>query len=162
MKLTDSFVFNSDQHTVWKLLMDPDAIAHALPGVDRLTPIEGETSAWRATAKLGVANISGTYTGIVRMSEINAPISYRLTVTGEGQQSIINGSALLTLAFDPARNKTTLTYDADAALSGKLAGLGQRLVSPAARLLAKMFFGGLAKQLPNYEDGKEASGTSTT
>jgi hypothetical protein len=148
MKITDSFTFNAPQQAVWDALMNPNAISSALPGVDALIPVEGEDMTWRATAKLGVANISGTYAGIVHMSEIDAPTQYRLTVSGEGQHSIINGSALLTLEYNAEDGKTILTYNAEAALSGKLAGIGQRLVGAAAKLLAKMFFGNLAKQLP--------------
>jgi hypothetical protein len=148
MKITDSFTFSAPQQAVWDVLMNPASISSALPGVDDLIPVEGEELTWRATAKLGVANISGTYSGIVRMSELNAPTQYRLTVSGEGQHSIINGSALLTLEYNAEDGKTILTYNAEAALSGKLAGIGQRLVGAAAKLLAKMFFGNLAKQLP--------------
>ena len=72
MKLADTFTFDADQETVWKLLMDPDAIAKAMPGVDALIPIEGEPNSYRATAKIGIANVNGVYTGVVRLSEITA------------------------------------------------------------------------------------------
>lgn len=157
MKITDSFTFTAPQQAVWDVLMNPNAISSALPGVDALIPVEGEEMTWRATAKLGVANISGTYSGIVRMSELDAPTKYRLTVSGEGQHSIINGTALLTLTHNAEDGKTILTYDAEAALSGKLAGIGQRLVGAAAKLLAKMFFGNLAKQLLASQDSPAKS-----
>jgi len=149
MKLTDSFTFKADQQAVWTLLMDVDAIAAALPGVDKMIPVDSQAGTWRANAKLGVANISGTYSGIISMTEIQPPLQYRLTVSGEGQASIINGTALLMLAYQPDMQATIVTYDADAHVTGKLASVGQRLITPAAKLLAKMFFGNLAKQLPN-------------
>ena len=128
--------------------MDPQAIANALPGVDRLIPVEGEELTWRASVKIGVASVSGTYAGIVRMSETEPPHQYRLTVSGEGQQSIIGGSALLKLNYDDQLQQTILTWDADAHVSGKLASVGQRLVGAAAKMLGKQFFRALAKQLP--------------
>ena len=134
------------------VLMNVDAIAAALPGVDKMIPVEGEAGTWKTTAKLGVANISGTYTGTVKMSELEPPTQYRLTVNGEGQASIINGSALLTLTYQPDEGVTIVSYDADAHLTGKLASIGQRLIAPAAKMLAKMFFGNLAKQLPSKQD----------
>jgi uncharacterized protein len=152
MKLTDSFVFNADQEAVWNLLMDIDAIAAALPGVEKMHPVEGQPGSWKTTAKLGVANISGMYSGTVTMSELEPPTHYRLTVSGEGQASIINGSALLTLTYQPDEGVTIVSYDADAHLTGKLASIGQRLIAPAAKMLAKMFFGNLAKQLPTKQD----------
>jgi len=149
MNLSGSYTFNADQQTVWSLLTNPDAIAKALPGVDKLDPIEGESDAWRATAKIGISIVSGTFSGTVRMTDLQPPTSYRLNVAGEGQQSVINGFANIVLApaADPA--KTTLNWTAEANISGKLAGIGQRLLTPAANMMANQFFQGLAKQLPS-------------
>jgi carbon monoxide dehydrogenase subunit G len=148
MKISDSYAFDAKQDIVWNLLMDPQAIANALPGVDRLIPVDGELQTWRATAKIGVASVSGMYTGLVRMSEMEPPHQYRLTVSGEGQQSIIGGTALLKLSYDEMLHQTRLDWDADAHVSGKLASVGQRLVGAAAKLLGKQFFRALANQLP--------------
>jgi|FLYN01.1.fsa_nt_gi carbon monoxide dehydrogenase subunit G len=148
MQLSGAYTFDSDQETVWQRLMDPQAIAQALPGVDELIPIEGETQAWRATAKIGLASVNGTYTGVIRLSEIQSPHQYRLSVSGEGQQSIINGTALLKLSYDSEQQKTVLTWDAEASISGKLASVGQRLIGAAANMLSRQFFGALARQLP--------------
>ena len=149
MKLTDTFTFDGDQETVWKLLMDPAVIAKAIPGVDQLVPLEGEINAWRATAKIGIASINGVFSGIVRMSEIEAPTQYRLTVSGEGQQSFIGGTGLLKLHYDTAAQKTILTWDADANISGKLASIAQRVITAAAIMLSKQFFKCVANELPS-------------
>ncbi|MHB8624994.1 MAG: SRPBCC family protein [Aggregatilineales bacterium] len=151
MKISDTYYFDAGQQIVWNVLMNPDAIAKAIPGVDRLIPIEGETTAWKATAKIGIAAVSGTYTGSVRMTELVPPDQYRLTVNGEGQASIINGSALLTLSFDAEKNKTLVSWNADANVAGRLAGVGQRLIAVAATMLAKQFFRSLARQLPGTD-----------
>jgi hypothetical protein len=149
MEITGSYAFNADQETVWNLLMDPNAIAKALPGVQEMVPIAGESNAWRAIARIGIASVSGVYTGVVRMSEIQPPNQYRLIVGGEGQQSIINGTALMTLVYDLEQQKTIVSWNAEANISGKLASIAQRLVKAAAGLLSKQFFGALARQLPN-------------
>jgi uncharacterized protein len=149
VKISDTFIFEADQETVWKLLMDPDAIAKALPGVEKLTPVEGEDMAWQAAAKLEIASVSGTYSGFVRMSEIDPPNQYRLTVSGEGKQSMIDGTALLKLSYDPEKRHTILTWEAEAQIAGKLASVGQRLIGAAAAMLSKLFFRALAKQLPS-------------
>jgi carbon monoxide dehydrogenase subunit G len=148
MKLTGKFQFDADQQTVWDLLMNPNAIAKALPSVETLVPVEGENLAWRASAKLGVAAISGTFTGIIRMTELQPPSRYRLNVSGEGQQSAIGGFALISLTPSDDRTKINLTWEGEATISGKLAGIGQRLIAMTANLMANQFFQGLAKQLP--------------
>ncbi len=147
MQITGSYAFKFDQQSVWDILNNPDAIAKAIPGVKEMVPLEGEEKAWRAIAKIGIASVSGTYSGTVHMTELNPPNSYRLTAQGEGQQSVISGTALMTLTYDEAKQQTIVSWDADAHLSGKLAGIAQRLIKGAAALLSRQFFGGLNKQL---------------
>lgn len=147
MQITGSYAFKFDKQSVWEILNNPDAIAKAIPGVKEMVPIEGEDNAWRATAKIGVASVSGTYSGTIHMTELTPPHSYRLTAQGEGQQSVISGTALMTLTYDEAKQQTIVAWDADAHLSGKLASIAQRLVKGAAALLSRQFFGGINKQL---------------
>jgi carbon monoxide dehydrogenase subunit G len=152
MDIIGSYTFNFDRQTVWNILMNPDAIAKAIPGVKEMIPVEGESNAWRAVAKLNVAAVSGMYAGMVRMSEIDAPDRYRLNISGEGQQSVISGSALIILRDGETPDQTVVEWTAQASLSGKMAGVAQRLVKVAAALLGRQFFGGLAKQLGASDD----------
>lgn len=149
MEISGSYTFDADQETVWSVLMDPNAIANAIPGVKDLVPVENEANTWRAAAKIGVASVSGTYAGVIKMTEIDAPNQYRLTVSGEGQQSIIGGTALLKLNYMPDQNQTVVTWEAEANISGKLASVGQRVIKAAAGLMSRQFFQGLARQLPS-------------
>ena len=147
MELTGTYTFDAPQDAVWEVMMDPQAIANALPGVDKMDAIEGEEDAWSVTAKIGFAAVSGTYSGTVRMSEQSPPQQYRLTVQGEGQQSIINGTALITLKPEDGGEKTELLWEAEAAITGKLARIGQRLVKAAANMMSKQFFKALEEQV---------------
>ncbi len=151
MELNGQYTFADEQEIVWQHLMDPAVIAGALPGVDELMPVEGEENAWRAEAKISIAAINGRYGGFVRMSEQTPPKQYRLTVNGEGQQSIINGTALITLSYNEETHETLLTWQADANISGKLASIGQRVVKAAAAMLSKQFFSAVANQIPAQE-----------
>ncbi|MDZ4762941.1 MAG: SRPBCC domain-containing protein [Chloroflexota bacterium] len=147
MQITGSYPFNFDRQAVWNILMQPAAIAKAIPGIKDMLPIEGESSAWRAVAKLNAAAVSGLYAGVVRMSEIEAPNRYRLHISGEGQQSVISGTALISLRDGATPNQTMIDWTVEAGVSGKLAAMPPRLVKVAAILFARDFFGGLAKQL---------------
>jgi hypothetical protein len=148
MELSGEYKFNAKQTDVWNLLMDPDVIAQALPGVDEFVPIEGEADAWNAKAKINVAAVSGRYMGTIRMSELKPPTQYRLTVNGEGQQSIIGGTVLITLRYDETEQATILDWNAEANISGKLARVGQRLIKAAAGMMSGRFFSGVEKHLP--------------
>jgi uncharacterized protein len=148
MELHCSHTFNHPQHKVWEALMNPEIIGHALPGVEELIAVEGEALAWKANAKIGIAAVNGRYAGTIRMSEINAPDQYRLTVSGEGQQSIINGTALIKLVYDADKQQTILTWDAEAHINGNLARVGQRLIKSAADMMSRRFFDGIDSQIP--------------
>jgi carbon monoxide dehydrogenase subunit G len=149
MEITGSYTFNASREQVWNLLMDANAIAKAIPGVQAMIPIEGEPLAWKAVAKIGIASVSGTYSGYIRMSDVDPMKQYRLTVSGEGQQSIINGTALLKLEDDS--KGVLVNWTAEANIAGKLAGIAQRVVKAAAGLLSRQFFSALARQLPQAE-----------
>ncbi len=146
MKLEGTYLFREKREQVWSTLMDPDAISSAIPGVEEFVPLEGEEYAWRAIAKVSMAAVSGRFSGQVRMSEIQAPVSYRLTVSGEGQGSIISGNVVMQLE-DRDGGGTVLQWDAEANISGKLARVGQRLIKAAANMMSKRFFGNLARQI---------------
>jgi carbon monoxide dehydrogenase subunit G len=147
MNLSGTYTFQAEKQLVWDLMMNPNAIASALPGVDEFVPIEGETNAWQAKAKISLAAVNGSYMGTIRMTDQQPPHQYRLTVNGEGQQSIIGGTVLIKLDYDEASQQTLLTWDAEANISGKLARIGQRVIKAAANMMSNRFFNNLAQQL---------------
>ncbi len=152
MKISGTYSIQAEQQAVYDVFMNPDAIAKALPGVDRLVPIEDQLNAWTVTAKIGIAAVSGMYTGIVRMSDLASPHHFRLTVDGEGQGSIIGGDVQVDLSYDAGAGKTTIVWNADANVFGRLAGVGQRLISAAASMLARQFFSSLSRQIPGVDN----------
>jgi carbon monoxide dehydrogenase subunit G len=149
MQLNGSYIFDADQKTVWSTLMNPDAIAQALPGIKELVPLEGEDMAWRAAAKVNMPALNGNYAGVIRVSDVDAPNQYRLTINGEGQQSIIGGTALIKLSYNPDKKQTQLNWDGEATISTSTpANIVQQLVGAGATMMSKQFFQGIAKQLP--------------
>ncbi len=152
MNFSGTYTFEAERQAVWDLMMNPDAIASAMPGVDEFVPIEGEANAWQAKAKISLAAVNGNYVGTIRMSEQEPPHQYRLTVNGEGQQSIIGGTVLIKMEYDEANQQTLLTWDAEANISGKLARIGQRVIKAAANMMSNRFFNNLAQQLSTGEN----------
>jgi carbon monoxide dehydrogenase subunit G len=59
MDLSGTYTFQAERESVWNLMMNPDAIAKALPGVEEFVPIEGETNAWNARLKVSLAAVNG-------------------------------------------------------------------------------------------------------
>ena len=74
------------------------------------------------------------------------------TLSGEGQSSVgfVNGEANINL--DEKNNTTTLNYEVNINVGGKIAQLGSRLIYGVAKKMSDYFFGrfSLAIIYPNF------------
>lgn len=122
---------------VWETLMDSEALRGCLPGCQKFEPVA--PTEWEATLSVGLAAIRGTYSGRVRISDQEAETSYRLTVEGRGAGNRIRGDGVVTLSDTP-EGETLVSYTGEAHVLGPLAAVSQRLLQPAAKMLADQFF----------------------
>ena len=84
------------------------------------------------------------------MSDLDPPNSYVLHGKGQGGAAgFANGSARVSLEADG--DNTTLIYELDASVGGKLAQLGGRLIDGAAKKLADQFFSRLGEKIAEME-----------
>jgi carbon monoxide dehydrogenase subunit G len=143
MDISGSYRFEAPLDRVWNLLMDPTVIASCIPGCQELAP-DGED---RHRAKLSVAlsAITGTYDGTVVISEKNPPVSYRLTVDGQGKPGFVKGSAAITLRADGTC--TVVEVSGTVQTGGPIARLGQRLIGGVANMMQDRFFASLQAKL---------------
>ena len=135
MKLTGTAILHAPASQVWAALTDPAVLARTIPGCDRLEPAGPDS--YRFTITAGVASIRGTYTGVVALTEQHEPTSLVLTARGAGAPGTVATSIRITLI--PAGITTEVSYDADAAIGGFLAAVGQRLLVSVAGLLIGEF-----------------------
>ncbi len=143
MKITGSYTFDAPQQDVWDLLMDPNVIAKAMPGVDQFTPVG--PNQYEAQMKVGLGAVSGQYAARFTLSNIDPITSYTMTINGKGQRGFVNGTGEVRL--EPDGDKTICHYVGDAALGGQLAGVAQRLVEGAGRTVINQGFKSLDAQL---------------
>jgi carbon monoxide dehydrogenase subunit G len=93
-----------------------------------------------------VGPVSARFSGRVLLSDLKPPNSYRITGEGEGGVAgFAKGSALVVLT--EAGGGTRLHYTVEAHIGGKLAQLGQRLISGTAKKLADEFFTKFAREV---------------
>ncbi|MFN8481573.1 MAG: carbon monoxide dehydrogenase subunit G [Anaerolineae bacterium] len=143
MKISGSYTFNAPQDEVWALLMDPNAISKAIPGVDHFEPVGDNV--YEAQLKLGLGAVSGQYSGRITLTDIEAPTHYKMTIGGKGQRGFVNASGTIDLVAQDER--TLCNYAGDAALGGQLAGVSQRLMEGAAKTIIAQGFKSLDGQL---------------
>src|SRR5215510_9128221 len=136
MKIEGSADIPAARDQVWAAFLDPDTLAKALPGCEKLEAI-GEDE-YKATMKVGVAAVKGTFEGKVRLTDKHAPDSYRMGVEGSGGPGFVRGEAAITLT-DTAGG-TRVAYSADVQVGGLIAGVGQRMLGGVSKMMADQFF----------------------
>jgi len=137
MKLEGSYAIPAPRHAVWEAFLDPERLRQALPGCEKLEKI-GEDE-YKATLKVGVAAVKGTFEGKVRLFDLQPPQTYRMAVEGSGGPGFLRGEAVMTLS-DGADGGTTISYTADVQVGGLIAGVGQRMLGGVSKMMADQFF----------------------
>ncbi|MGH6705008.1 MAG: xanthine dehydrogenase family protein molybdopterin-binding subunit, partial [Bradyrhizobium sp.] len=128
---------------VWTMLLDPATLQAAIPGCHTLQKISD--THFRADVTLGVGPVKGRYRAEVRLSDLDPPHAVTLSGSAEGALGFGGGEGRITLA-PSADGGTTIRYAYEAAIGGKVASIGGRLLDGAARVIIGQFFAALARQ----------------
>jgi carbon monoxide dehydrogenase subunit G len=145
MDISGTYTFNAPSARVWDLLMNPDIIASCIPGCDRFEP-DGEDR-YRARLTVALAAITGTYEGLVVLSEKVPLTSYRLTGEGQGRAGFVKGSSVVSLRADG--DTTTVDVSATVEAGGTIARVGQRIIGSVSKMMLDRFFGCLQAKIPS-------------
>ena len=143
MKLQGAYDVPAPRQTVWDAFQDPAHLRQALPGCEKLEAVGPDE--YKATMKVGVGGVKGTFEGKVRLAEKKPPESYKMAVEGSGGPGFIRGETLITLS--DADNGTRVAYSADVQVGGLIASVGQRMLGGVSKMLADKFFGKMAELL---------------
>ena len=140
MKLEGSYQLDAKKEIVWKALNDSNILKQCIPGCESFDKKSGNI--FNATATNQIGPMNATFSGTVTLSNIRENQSY--TLSGEGQSPVgfANGSAEVKLI--EKNGITTLTYEVDVNVGGKIAQLGSRLINGVAKKMSDYFFGRLA------------------
>jgi len=128
---------------VWDMLLDPATLQSVIPGCQRVDKIS-ETH-FRADVTLGIGPISGRYRADVELFHFDPPQAVTLRGRADGALGFGSAEGRITLAPD-GKDGTRLTYSYDAAIGGKVASIGGRLLDGATRVIIGQFFAALARK----------------
>src|SRR2546425_10637715 len=95
MKLEGSYDVKAPRQKVWSAFLDPETLRQAIPGCEKLELIGPDE--YKATLKIGVAAVKGTFEGKVRLLDKKPPESYRLSAEGSGGAGFVRPDTGVTL-----------------------------------------------------------------
>ncbi len=155
MKLSGTAELHAPVERVYAALADPGVLVRTIPGCKQLETVGADD--YRMTVTAGVASIKGTYLGSVKIVNQDPPHGYTLKASGQSAAGSIDASAIIRLSGNGA-STTVLEYDADAVVAGAIGGVGQRMLSGAAKKLAGEFFAAVDRDLEYGPAGAQAAG----
>jgi carbon monoxide dehydrogenase subunit G len=143
MKLEGAHDIKAPRQKVWDAFLDPGMLRQGIPGCEKLEAIGNDE--FKATMKIGVAAVKGTFEGKVRLLDRKPPDSYKLAVDGSGGPGFVRGETLITLT--DIEGGTRVSYSADVQVGGLIAGVGQRMLGGVSKMMADQFFNRMGELL---------------
>jgi uncharacterized protein len=143
MKINGDHDFRASRAQVWDALNSPEILAATLPGARRLEPTGPDEYA--LSVDVGVGSVRGTYEGTFALSDKQERESCTVTATASGRPGSVTAVASMRLADNGEGAR--MSYEADANVTGPLAGVGQRLMGAAARRTTEQFLSALDERI---------------
>lgn len=153
MEIKGEYKIAAPREKVFAALNDPAVLKDCIPGCESLDKISD--TEMKAKVRLRIGPVSASFAGKVTLSDIDPPNGYKITGEGQGGAAgFAKGGAVVALADDAGA--TTLTYNVDAQVGGKIAQVGARLIDGTAKKLADEFFGKFAATVGAPPPAEEA------
>ena len=143
MKIEGTHEIPAPRDVVFQSLTNSQILQRCIPGCESLE--KTADNSYVATMKAGVGAIKGTFKGTVRLEDMQPPTHYRMIVEGKGGPGFVKGTG----DFDLAEHNggTLIAYQGEMKVGGVIAGVGQRMIEAAAKMLAAQFFNRLANEV---------------
>lgn len=144
MKLEGEHVFKGPREAVWEMFYDPEVLASALPGTQKLEMVaENE---YEGAMNVRIGPVSGSFTGKLVISDVVEPETCTLTVDGRGTPGFAKGVGKVQF-IDQGDGTTLMKYEGDLNIGGALASVGQRMIDSVAKTMIRQAFEVLDKAL---------------
>src|SRR5882762_2830786 len=143
MKIEGTQELHAPRERVYAALTDPQVLQRCIPGCESLEKTGDD--AYAVTIKAGIGAIKGTFKGNVRLEDMREPEHYRIVVDGKGGPGFVKGSGDFDL--EDTGGATLIRYSGELQVGGAIAGIGQRMIEGAAKMMAARFFTSLEAEV---------------
>ncbi len=140
MKISGSYKLNAKKEVVWRALNNPEVLKQCIPGCKSFEKESDTVFNAIVTNKVGPMN--ATFSGKVTVSNIQEDQSY--TLSGEGQSPVGFANGIADVKLSEEYGMTTLSYQINVNVGGKIVQLGSRLIDGVAKKMSDYFFGRFA------------------
>jgi len=156
MKLEGSYKLNVKKEVVWKELNNADVLKKCIPGCEVFE--KKNDTCFNVTATNQIGPMNATFSGVVTLSNIKKNESY--TLNGEGQSSVGFATGKANVRLIEQNGVTSLNYDVNINVGGKIAQLGSRLIDGVAKKMSDYFFGRFADIVSPLKENKKENESS--
>ena len=151
MKLTGSYQIKLEKQKVWDALNNPEILQKSIPGCEEF--IKNSDNEFSATATNKIGPFNATFSGEIKLKDIDAPNSYTIEGSGNSPVGFASGSASVKLTDKDGG--TNLSYEVEANVGGKIAQVGSRLIDMTAKKMADIFFGKFSELISGEKISRE-------
>jgi hypothetical protein len=144
MNLNGTYRFDGPRTTVWTLLQDPDVLAKALPGAQKLT--QTGDGRYEGAMKVSVGPVTAAeFAIVVTLADRVAPERYTMKIDGTGGVGFARGTANVEL--EEQDGGTLMRYSSDVHVGGRIAAVGQRLLDSVSKMMMRQALEALNREL---------------
>jgi 2-furoyl-CoA dehydrogenase large subunit len=136
-------IVDAPAEQVWNMLLDPATLKAVIPGCHAVQKISD--THFRADVTLGIGPVKGRYRADVKLSDLDPPHAVTLGGSADGALGFGSGEGRITLGAIESGG-SVIRYEYEAAIGGRVASIGGRLLDGAARVIIGQFFASLARQ----------------
>jgi uncharacterized protein len=123
---------------VWDFLTDPQKVAKAAPGLEKLEIVDPGKK-FRATTSVGFGAVKVRFVNDVEWVEMTPPSQARMKAHGTAPGSGVDATTSMTLT-DGQDGTTDLAWSADIQVVGTVASMAARLMGGVTKKLTEAFF----------------------
>jgi carbon monoxide dehydrogenase subunit G len=153
VELTGEYEFAAPQELVWEMMLNPEILSMTIAGCERLEKIDESTLHGRLNLRVGP--VQGIFLGEVKSTDVHAPSSLHMIVSGSGPAGVVRGEGNIILEALPTT--TRLRYDGAVQVSGRIASVGQRVMDSSAKSIVKQSLQNLERHIQAYQESESKS-----
>lgn len=149
MELKGTQTINAARAQVWAALNDPAVLRQCIPGCESFRSDSDSTYAIVIMAAVGP--VKAKFNGKLVLSDVRPEEGYTLSFEGSGGVAGF-GKGGANVSLQTVETGTTLHYEVNARVGGKLAQVGARLIDGVAARMAEEFFSRFKAVVENADD----------